>query len=400
MTTLTNEQVVAELGWTRKAIKDVTGVTPLTFRPPFGDIDDRVRAIANAMNLTPVIWSNVGAGKADTEDFEVPSGTLTAPETVDQFRNTLAIVEGTFDTGIITLEHDLFQETVDLAIGSTLPDALTRPGPEQRGWKLGTVAQCSGQPAGDAYQETTTNQTVLARLGRSPAGVSTTPIDSVSTSSSITITTSKTEIPATATPAISGTSPAAPYTTVTGIPAVPTSETSVSVPNSSGGTVPSVVPPGPVETPSDLTTTTPCETEAATASATRYAGVASPAGSPPAYGTSVPPGTNTVLPPSQGQPDDSMSVFSPIAVADQVSTAVDGGIFPIQNPLAPTADTTSPLGAVVSTLTAGTVGPATTSAASSTNPLSFGIKDAASNHRAAKSVYLISGIFVLITALV
>src|SRR4051812_41200542 len=108
MTTLTNDQVVAELGWTRKAIKDVTGVTPLTFRPPFGDIDDRVRAIANAMNLTPVIWSNVGAGKADTEDFEVPSGTLTAPQTVDQFRNTLAIVEGTFDTGIITLEHDLF----------------------------------------------------------------------------------------------------------------------------------------------------------------------------------------------------------------------------------------------------------------------------------------------------
>jgi hypothetical protein len=29
---------VAELGWTRKAIKSVIGVTPLTMRPPYGDI--------------------------------------------------------------------------------------------------------------------------------------------------------------------------------------------------------------------------------------------------------------------------------------------------------------------------------------------------------------------------
>jgi len=34
LTTLTNEQIVAELGWTRKLIKDVIGVTTLTFRPP------------------------------------------------------------------------------------------------------------------------------------------------------------------------------------------------------------------------------------------------------------------------------------------------------------------------------------------------------------------------------
>lgn len=32
--TLTNEQIVAELAWTRQAIKDVIGVSPVTFRPP------------------------------------------------------------------------------------------------------------------------------------------------------------------------------------------------------------------------------------------------------------------------------------------------------------------------------------------------------------------------------
>ena len=38
LTKLTTAEVVAELGWTRKAIKRVLGVTPTTMRPPFGDI--------------------------------------------------------------------------------------------------------------------------------------------------------------------------------------------------------------------------------------------------------------------------------------------------------------------------------------------------------------------------
>lgn len=59
LTKLTNEQIVAELGWTKKVIKDVTGVTPNTFRPPYGDIDDRVRAIAAQMGLTPIIWTSI-----------------------------------------------------------------------------------------------------------------------------------------------------------------------------------------------------------------------------------------------------------------------------------------------------------------------------------------------------
>lgn len=38
LTSLTNEQIVAELGWTRKAIKAALGVVPTTMRPPKGDI--------------------------------------------------------------------------------------------------------------------------------------------------------------------------------------------------------------------------------------------------------------------------------------------------------------------------------------------------------------------------
>lgn len=72
LTTLSNEQIVAELGWTKKVIKDATGVTPNTFRPPYGDIDDRVRAIAAQMGLTPIIWTSVQAG-GQTVNFDTVS---------------------------------------------------------------------------------------------------------------------------------------------------------------------------------------------------------------------------------------------------------------------------------------------------------------------------------------
>ena len=75
---------MAELGWTRKAIKTVLGVTPTTMRPPYGDIgmrsafplcwllltpskDDRVRAISLAMGMVPIMWTNSpSGGKFDT----------------------------------------------------------------------------------------------------------------------------------------------------------------------------------------------------------------------------------------------------------------------------------------------------------------------------------------------
>lgn len=62
MTTLTNDQIIAELGWSKKIIKDVLGVTPTYWRPPFGDVDNRVRAIAKAMGLKTSIWTRISIG--------------------------------------------------------------------------------------------------------------------------------------------------------------------------------------------------------------------------------------------------------------------------------------------------------------------------------------------------
>ena len=39
LTSLSNEEIIAELGWSRKIIKDVLGVKPNMMRPPFGDIE-------------------------------------------------------------------------------------------------------------------------------------------------------------------------------------------------------------------------------------------------------------------------------------------------------------------------------------------------------------------------
>jgi chitin deacetylase len=48
MTTLTNEEIVAELGMTMEIIRNSTGGrVPRYWRPPYGDSDNRVNAIAN-----------------------------------------------------------------------------------------------------------------------------------------------------------------------------------------------------------------------------------------------------------------------------------------------------------------------------------------------------------------
>ena len=56
MTTLTNGEVVAEIGWTLQIIRDSTGGRVLRYWRPPGDADNRVRATApEVFSLTPMI---------------------------------------------------------------------------------------------------------------------------------------------------------------------------------------------------------------------------------------------------------------------------------------------------------------------------------------------------------
>lgn len=90
ITGLSNEQIVAELKWTEKAIFDVIGVSPIYYRPPYGmhtivnvmfsdeknsevgghgyivfcfstflgEVDARVRAIATQLGFKTSIWTH------------------------------------------------------------------------------------------------------------------------------------------------------------------------------------------------------------------------------------------------------------------------------------------------------------------------------------------------------
>jgi peptidoglycan/xylan/chitin deacetylase (PgdA/CDA1 family) len=151
LTTLTNEEIIAELGWTKKIIKDVTGVTPSYMRPPYGDIDDRVRNISIAMGLTPVMWTRLSATATfDTDDFDVHGGLASSYGVLNNWENIIANASE-IDTGFIVLEHDLFEETVQLATGYILPSAL------KSNFTIKPVVECLNKPMSDAYIETNNN---------------------------------------------------------------------------------------------------------------------------------------------------------------------------------------------------------------------------------------------------
>ena len=59
MTTLSDMDVVAQLGWTMQIIYDSTGgKLPSYWRPPYGDIDTRVTAIGKyVFGMTAIIWN-------------------------------------------------------------------------------------------------------------------------------------------------------------------------------------------------------------------------------------------------------------------------------------------------------------------------------------------------------
>jgi peptidoglycan/xylan/chitin deacetylase (PgdA/CDA1 family) len=161
LTSLTNEQIVAEFGWTRKAIKAVLGVTPTTMRPPKGDIDDRVRAISLAMGMVPVLWTSTpDGGKFDSFDWRVAGGQVTGPQSFEVYQQIMKNATN-INTGFITLQHDLFEITVDLAVGYTL-DAALKHVPK---FSLQPVGQCLKLNATNLYRETTTNTTFPYKTG-------------------------------------------------------------------------------------------------------------------------------------------------------------------------------------------------------------------------------------------
>ncbi|KAG0267022.1 chitin deacetylase [Mortierella polycephala] len=112
LTTLTNEQIVAEMKWTEKAVLEVTGRRLKYVRPPYGDIDNRVRFVLKKLGYTVVNWSGDDFG---TDDWKLPDD-ITETEIVDKFTESLdKYIAGSRSKGIISLEHDFDVPMIDLA---------------------------------------------------------------------------------------------------------------------------------------------------------------------------------------------------------------------------------------------------------------------------------------------
>ncbi|KAJ7185413.1 carbohydrate esterase family 4 protein [Mycena filopes] len=124
MTAFTNEQAFGELWYSMQAIKLVTGYTPTCWRPPLGDVDDRIRFIAQSMGLQNVLW------KYNSNDWESGTNGVT-PATVQANYDALiaAANSGTFNSvrvlsscfsrvwrGAIMLTHELNNYTMQTAV--------------------------------------------------------------------------------------------------------------------------------------------------------------------------------------------------------------------------------------------------------------------------------------------
>jgi peptidoglycan/xylan/chitin deacetylase (PgdA/CDA1 family) len=145
-TSLTNEQFVAEVKWTESAIKEVCGVTPKYFRPPYGDIDNRIRGLLTQMGYVAVIWD------IDTNDWQMPpGGTKTAAEIDTLFAGWISSNKVN-KTGHVCLQHEIYQTSVAEAI-KQMPNILAN-------WKPVPVASCVNDA--HPYVETTINFPTIA----------------------------------------------------------------------------------------------------------------------------------------------------------------------------------------------------------------------------------------------
>ncbi|KAJ1339256.1 hypothetical protein BSLG_006390 [Batrachochytrium salamandrivorans] len=106
LTTQTNEQIVAEFEWTIRIIQQVTGARPAYARPPFGDMDDRVRAVFAKMNLIPLLWNR------DTFDWNLgdPASSFQASWVTGNFTKWIS-TSNTTGTGFMSLQHDLYPQS-------------------------------------------------------------------------------------------------------------------------------------------------------------------------------------------------------------------------------------------------------------------------------------------------
>jgi hypothetical protein len=88
------------------------------------------------------------------EDYNIHGGITNVQQVLANWEGIMEHVDS-MQNGFIVLEHDLFQQSVEVATGYILPDALAR----KPALNITTVVACLNMPPGNAYIETNNNQT-------------------------------------------------------------------------------------------------------------------------------------------------------------------------------------------------------------------------------------------------
>lgn len=100
---LTNDEIIYEMKATEEAIRDVIGIRPTYVRPPFGEADDRVKALMKAMGYKILLWN------VDPTDYDVYS----LPNAAAKIQGAFKAAANGVDTGLnshdepgyISLQH-------------------------------------------------------------------------------------------------------------------------------------------------------------------------------------------------------------------------------------------------------------------------------------------------------
>jgi peptidoglycan/xylan/chitin deacetylase (PgdA/CDA1 family) len=182
LTSLSNAQIVAELKYTEALIYKTIGIVVKHFRPPYGDIDDRVRAIASALGYKAIMWTT--APTRDSADASVDATDAESARLLKNIKDTWFKAQ----PGYVSLQHDITPFVSSLAI--KVMEEIKKIGLKNLPVYPKTVAACIGD--NDWYHRFPTHTTTTTTT---PAPTPTTkPIGSTKTVLTSTVPATATEI--------------------------------------------------------------------------------------------------------------------------------------------------------------------------------------------------------------
>ncbi|KAI9358916.1 hypothetical protein DFJ73DRAFT_818378 [Zopfochytrium polystomum] len=139
LTNETTEQIIAEFIWNALAVKQVIGKVPRYMRPPYGDTDDRLRAILDAFGFKQVIWNVITNDTAiqtgDTGSWKISDAVKLINNTIKYGNQATGLVFLPSTGGYISLEHELTNEEFSVA---TQVMGLVK----NNSYQFATVAKC------------------------------------------------------------------------------------------------------------------------------------------------------------------------------------------------------------------------------------------------------------------